>query len=97
MNEKSEKKSGSRAATTRPDSRRGMSKGQIRKVRRDRSRARKNRRRNLLMFDGILIALVFLVIAFVVFVERGQRRLPIHMHKKCVAESCTVVKKVIYL
>ncbi len=30
----------------------------------------------------ILIALVFLVIAFVVFVERGQRRLPIHYAQK---------------
>ena len=60
MNEKSEKKAGSRAATTRPDSRRGMSKGQIRKVRRDRSRARKNRRRNLIMFGGLLIAFVFI-------------------------------------
>jgi len=49
-----------RIATTRPESRRGMSKGQIREERRSRSRARARRKRSLLMFGGILFALVFI-------------------------------------
>ncbi|MCH8230520.1 MAG: DUF3105 domain-containing protein [Chloroflexi bacterium] len=49
-----------RIATTRPESRRGMSRGQIREERRTRSRSRARRKRSLLMFGGILFALVFI-------------------------------------
>ena len=49
-----------RIATTRPESRRGMSKGQIREERRSRSRSRARRKRSILMFGGILFALVFI-------------------------------------
>jgi hypothetical protein len=47
-------------ATTRPESRRGMTKGQIREERRVRSRARQRRRRSLYMFGGIIFAIVFI-------------------------------------
>ncbi len=49
-----------RVATTRPENRRGMTKGQIREERRTRSRARARRKRSLLMFGGILLAIVFI-------------------------------------
>jgi len=49
-----------RKATTRPASRRGMTKGQIREERRVRSRARQRRKRSLFMFGGILFAIVFI-------------------------------------
>lgn len=49
-----------RKATTRPESRRGMTKGQIREERRERSRTRQRRKRSLLMFGGILFAIVFI-------------------------------------
>ncbi|MBT4125649.1 MAG: DUF3105 domain-containing protein [Chloroflexi bacterium] len=49
-----------RKATTRPDSRRGMTKGQIREERRDRSRARARRKRSILTFAGVLFAIVFI-------------------------------------
>ncbi len=49
-----------RKATTRPDSRRGMTKGQIREERRNRSKGRARRKRSLLMFGGILFAIVFI-------------------------------------
>jgi hypothetical protein len=49
-----------RKATTRPESRRGMTKGQIREERRNRSKGRARRKRSLLMFGGILFAIVFI-------------------------------------
>jgi hypothetical protein len=49
-----------RTATTRPESRRGMTKGQIREERRERSRSRQRRKRSLLMFGGVLFAIVFI-------------------------------------
>ena len=49
-----------RIATTRPASRRGMTRGQIREARRIRSRARARRKRFLLMSGGIIFALVFI-------------------------------------
>jgi hypothetical protein len=49
-----------RKATTRPDSHRGMTKGQIREERRKRSKARARRKRSLIMFGGILFAIVFI-------------------------------------
>jgi hypothetical protein len=49
-----------RKATTRPDSHRGMTKGQIREERRKRSQARARRKRSLIMFGGILFAIVFI-------------------------------------
>lgn len=48
-----------RKATTRPASRRGMTKGQIREDRRVRSRARARRKRSLIMFGGIVFAIIF--------------------------------------
>ncbi|MEE8045780.1 MAG: hypothetical protein V3T49_02960, partial [Dehalococcoidia bacterium] len=50
-----------RKATTRPASRRGMTRGQIREERRDRSRSRKRRKRALLTFAGVLFAVVFIM------------------------------------
>lgn len=49
-----------RLATTRPDSRRGMTKGQIREERRTRSRSRARRKRTLIGFAGLLFAIVFI-------------------------------------
>ncbi|HIK88054.1 MAG TPA: DUF3105 domain-containing protein [Dehalococcoidia bacterium] len=49
-----------RKATTRPESRRGMTRGQIREERRVRSRARQRRKRFLLGFAGLLFAIVFI-------------------------------------
>jgi hypothetical protein len=49
-----------RKATTRPESRRGMTKGQIRAERRVRSRTRQRRKRFLLGFAGLLFAIVFI-------------------------------------
>ena len=49
-----------RKATTRPDSRRGMTKGQIREERRERSRARARRKRSIITFAGVLFAIVFI-------------------------------------
>tara|TARA_A100001037_G_scaffold58660_1_gene50802 strand:+ start:408 stop:1085 length:678 start_codon:yes stop_codon:yes gene_type:complete len=49
-----------RKATTRPDSRRGMTKGQIREERRARSRSRARRKRTLIGFAGLLFAVVFI-------------------------------------
>ena len=49
-----------RKATTRPVSRRGMTKGQIREERRIRSRARSRRKRTLIGFAGLLFAIVFI-------------------------------------
>ncbi|MBN4064133.1 DUF3105 domain-containing protein [Dehalococcoides mccartyi] len=49
-----------RKATTRPDSHRGMTKGQIREERRVRSRSRARRKRTLLGFAGLLFAIVFI-------------------------------------
>ncbi|NQW21094.1 MAG: DUF3105 domain-containing protein [Chloroflexi bacterium] len=49
-----------RKATTRPESRRGVTKGQIREERRGRARSRQRRKRSLLMFGGILFAIVFI-------------------------------------
>jgi len=50
-----------RVATTRPESRRGMTKGQIREERRGRSRGRARRKRSILMFGGVIFALVFIL------------------------------------
>lgn len=50
-----------RVASTRPESRRGMTKGQIREERRTRSRSRARRKRSILMFGGIIFAIVFIL------------------------------------
>lgn len=52
---------GKRVATTRPDSRRGKTKSQIREERRMRSQARKKRRRLVYMSGGSLLAIVFIL------------------------------------
>ena len=49
-----------RKATTRPASRRGMTRGQIREERRGRSRSRQRRKRSLLMFGGTIFAIIFI-------------------------------------
>jgi hypothetical protein len=49
-----------RKASTRPASRRGMTKGQIREERRVRSRARQRRKRTLLGFAGLIFAIIFI-------------------------------------
>jgi hypothetical protein len=49
-----------RKATTRPASRRGMTKGQIREERRVRSRSRQRRKRAILGFFGLAFAIVFI-------------------------------------
>ncbi|MFL2664624.1 MAG: DUF3105 domain-containing protein [Dehalococcoidia bacterium] len=49
-----------RKASTRPPERRGMSKSQIREERRLRSKIRARRKRSILMFFGILLAVLFI-------------------------------------
>ena len=49
-----------RKATTRPASRRGMTKGQIRAERRQRSKSRQRRKRAILTFAGVLFAIIFI-------------------------------------
>ena len=49
-----------RVATTRPESRRGMTRGQIREERRVRSKVRARRKRAVLMFGGSILAIVFI-------------------------------------
>ena len=50
-----------RVASTRPESRRGVTKSQIRNERRARSRARKMRRRTVYVAGGSLLAIVFIL------------------------------------
>lgn len=50
-----------RVATTRPASRRGMTKSQIRNERRQRSQARKKRRRTFYIAGGSVLAIVFIL------------------------------------
>jgi len=49
-----------RKASTRPPERRGMSKAQIREERRERSKNRARKKRSILMFFGILLAVLFI-------------------------------------
>tara|TARA_Y100000590_G_C15594764_1_gene967567 strand:+ start:507 stop:1220 length:714 start_codon:yes stop_codon:yes gene_type:complete len=57
---KLESKSSIRKATTRPDNRRGMTKGQIREERRQRSNSKRKLKRNLIMSGVIIIAVIFI-------------------------------------